>query len=114
MDENHQLLLPFIFKKIYPFDPSTGLFQYDFQNRSGYVDLNGKLLLGGAYERVVRVTTNTYMVRLNNKWGMVNAENQILIPLKYERQNLENGLVKVSLKFRSKPTYFDYMGKKVR
>ena len=113
LDKDNQLLLPFTLNNIYPLSKTGGVIGYRInRDLSGLLDQNGDLIFGGNYENVNRITPNNYLVRLNKKWGMVDAENKIIIPLEYSKFYLMDGLIRLTK--GSKQTYFDYMGKKVR
>lgn len=77
--------------------------------QSGFIDMKGRFVIGCYYEEVGKeFTADVVEVCLNGKWGIIDLNGQVIVPIKYDldecRDRLDNAAKKAA-KLRKKRNY---------
>lgn len=100
------------FKELSRLDPITGLAYYKYNNLyGGYMNKRGEMLFDGIYQDVHRISPNFFIVKKDNRFGVVDAENREVIPIVATNYNYTNGVVSL-FQGKQRSTY-DITGKSV-
>ena len=89
IDRNGNVILPFVFDKIYSTKiyPSMDI-QYMFvekNKKAGLIDSSGRLIIDTMYQSLDNIVGDTiYEAMLNGKKGLLKQNGQILVPFKYD------------------------------
>jgi len=65
-------------------DYSYDLIRHSMDNKWGYIDRNGKVIIGYQYEETKDFNEGIAPVRINEKWGLIDTANQLIVPAKFE------------------------------
>jgi hypothetical protein len=78
--------------------PWRGLYHVSLNNKWGFVNKNGKIVIPLIYDEVKVDIAEEIIVSLDNKWGLINETGAILIAIKYDAiDNFNGGLALVKL-----------------
>lgn len=85
-------IIPPVFEYISPYDPQTGLASYNYNDKQkGYITPEGELLFGDTYEDCDWLGFGLFKVKQQNKWGVVNRNNKVIVPVDYAKIELNGG-----------------------
>lgn len=63
---------------------SEGMAAVEIENKWGFIDTNGTILIPAKYERTTYFINDLSPVKINGKWGYLNKKGELIIPAKYE------------------------------
>lgn len=94
IDGRGQTIFPPDFPFLGPFDPETGLAQFQFrQGLRGYLTSEGDLLFGAEYRQVLDLGMGLFKVEKDGKWGVVGRAQQNILPPAYDSIERHGGLL---------------------
>jgi hypothetical protein len=64
------------------FNTSNKTAKFIENNRVGLIDTNGKIILPPLYEDANKLSDNFFKIKINNRWGVVNAAGKLLLECK--------------------------------
>lgn len=93
-----ETVIPPIFEYVGTFDAATGLAVYNFDNvQRGYITTDGTLLFGTTYKECEFLGNGLFKVTKDGElWGVVNRENDVIVPLKFGHVFLDGGIIQGS------------------
>ena len=86
MDFNQQIIIPFEYNEIKYLNQGVFL----LRKKSKYLLQKANKKLGQAYYDKIELSSPYYIARKNGKYGIINQENEILIPFEYTRIDKKN------------------------
>lgn len=81
------------------FNPdSEGLLKYDKDNKFGFVDTNGNVVIEPQFDDISEFSEGLAAVKLKNNWGFINRTGEIVIKCKYEAaKEFKEGLAPIQV-----------------
>ena len=75
---------------------SEGLLKYDKDNKFGFIDTNGNIVIEPQFEDISEFSEGLAAVKLNNNWGYINKSGKIVINCRFENaMDFKEGLAPV-------------------
>ncbi len=59
----------------------------------GLIDYKGNTIIDYTYDNIKEITSNTYIVKKNEKYGLINSKNEILIPIDNDNYNISDNYI---------------------
>lgn len=90
IDKTGKIVIPLKYKRVTRFNQGVAMVEYGYDSTNtiglGYVDRSGKEVIPAfTYEDIKYIKKGLIAVRQQGKWGFVNTQNQVVIPLIYDR-----------------------------
>lgn len=77
---------------------SEGLLKFDKDNKFGFVDTNGNIVIEPQFDDISEFSEGLAAVKLNNYWGYINKSGKIVIKCRFEKaKDFKQGLAPVKV-----------------
>jgi len=77
-------------KLLYPLDDNSIFIKAKYDNKLGLIDATGEIILPYEFEEIFSGGHESFLVRKDSKWGVVDLNNNTMIPIKYNFINFVN------------------------
>lgn len=112
VDEIDEVVIPSEYDYDEVWDFSEGLAVVELDDRWGFIDTTGTVVIPLQYDEVWHFSEGLAKVKKNNKWGFVDKRGKMVISLQYDDASyFKNGKAKVKL--RGETFYINKQGKRV-
>ncbi len=93
LNDKGQIIIPPIFHDIKAFgDDGLAAFKIDKEHQ-GYFTLKGNIIFEGKYSFVEKIGFDLFDVKKNGKSGIVNRQNEVIVPLEFDNTWLDGSLI---------------------
>lgn len=94
IDKEGEVILPFMFSRIKPFEVLTGTMQLEAgEEHIQQLNAEGKIVFNGIYDKVEVLVRDYYIVTENGLKGVLNKSGEPIIPIKYKYLKVDRGKI---------------------
>ncbi|MEO7984149.1 MAG: WG repeat-containing protein, partial [Bacteroidota bacterium] len=99
IDEKGKVIVPFKYDNVYVYGFNNGLVRLKLYGEDHIVNMAGKVVINYGYDAMdIYYADDRIAVRKGSKWGFINGESDLVIPVMYDRcYGFKNGLCMVKL-----------------